>query len=190
MKNVLSIIMIVASLAVFAFFVSPQYQELKEVELKGEQYEEVLANAKKLQELRDQLLEKRRGFRKSDLNRLEKLIPDNVNNVKLILELQNIASKYGLSIEAASSEKSDGKDGKGKKKTKKVNFDIETKDYGTMTLNFTIHGMYPQFIPFLKDVEDNLRLIDVRTINLTPADRNGNYQFDVTLETYWLKDNI
>ena len=160
------------------------------MEEKGKQLEEVLSNARKLQEVRDSLLEKRRSFSKSDLTRLSKLIPENADNVKLILELQNIAAKYGLSLQSASSKKDDGSKKKGKTSSKKINFDVETKDYGTITLNFSINGPYQAFLSFLRDVEDNIRITDVRDLTISPGQNGGSYQYDISLETYWIKDNI
>ncbi len=192
MKNIFSIIIILASVVTFAFFVKPKYAELSKMKDDVRRYENVLRNARKLQEIRDSLLEKQKQFSRTELSRLEKMIPDSANNVKLILELQNIASKYGISIQTASSKKDEKKKKTGKKKTgKKVNFDVETKDYGIMTLSFGAIGPYQEFLSFLEDLEDNIRIIDLREITIEPSDRNPNsYNFGLTLDTYWLKDNI
>ncbi len=163
--------------------------ETKQIEAKEKEYGEVLMNARKLQEVRDDLLKKRKSFSKADLSRLEKLIPESADNVKLVMELQNIASKYGLSIQSASSEKDDGLTKK-KGRNRKVNFDIQTKDYGTITLSFTITGPYQSFLSFLKDVEDNIRITDVKDLTISPVDNGSGYQYDISLETYWVKDNI
>ncbi len=194
MKNIFSIFIIIVSFLSFLFFVKPKYVELKALEKKKQQLEEVSVNARRLQELRDSLLEKQKSFSKVDLNRLERLLPDSVDNVKLIIELQNIASRYGLSIQSANSEKDDNNSKLSSKKkfSKKVDFDVTSKDYGTLTLNFTIKGGYQSFLSFLKDIEDNIRITDVKKLEISigNSEEADDYQFDIALDTYWLKDNI
>jgi len=186
MKNIISIIVIVISFASFVFIVKPGYAEIKEIESKSNEYKEVLANAKKLTSIRDELLEKQNSISQADLNRLSKLIPEGADNVKLIINLQNIADKYNLVITTASSTKDDGD----KKSQQKQTFDIETKDYGIISLNFDISGDYLGFLSFLGEVEDSLRITDIKNINIEKGDSPQEYQFTITLDTYWLKDNI
>ena len=187
MKNIISIIVIIISIATFVFIVKPGYMEIKDIESKSNNLEEVLANAKKLQSLRDNLLEKKKKLSRADLDRLEKLIPENADNVKLIMNLQDIAKTYGLTMETASSDKKDkDKKGKGGKQT----FDIETKDYGIISLDFNISGSYDGFISFIKDIEDNLRITDIKNLSIEGTDDAKKFNFALKVDTYWLKDNI
>ncbi|MCA9352572.1 type 4a pilus biogenesis protein PilO [Patescibacteria group bacterium] len=186
MKNIISIIVTIISLAAFVLIVQPQYAAIKDMQVRGGQLEGVLDNARKLQSLRDSLLEKRNEIANSDIRRLEKLIPESADNVKLILEFEQIADRYGLSIQAASTTKEDES---GEQQAQ--NFDIESKDYGIITLDFTINGGYAEFISFLKDVEKNLRITDIREFSITPpTGLEADYSFNLTIDTYWLKDNI
>lgn len=187
MKNIFSIIVIVISLLAFVFFVRPQYTQVKTMEAQSKELDGVLENARKLQRLRDDLLQKQQQITGSDISRLEKLIPENSDNVKLILEFQKIAEEYNLQIETASSSRDDEEEEIGGQ-----NFDIETKDYGIITIDFTLSGKYQDFISFLKSIEENLRLADIRNMSLTPAggDDFQTYSYSLTIDTYWLKDNI
>lgn len=183
MKNIISIIVIVISLASFVLIVKPEYTKIRELEAKGQELEQVLVNAKKLQSIRDDLLDKRKSLSNKDISRLEKLIPESADNVKLIIEFQNIADRYNLEIQTASVQR----DEEGVQLNQ--NFDIETRDYGVITLDFTISGAYDEFISFLSDIEDNLRITDLRTLSISGGDE-GRYDFSISIETYWLKDNI
>jgi Tfp pilus assembly protein PilO len=184
MKNIISIIVIVVSIASFVLVVKPQYTKVKEYEAKSEELNQVLDNARKLQLIRDELLKKQKELSQSDIARLEKLIPESVDNVKLIIEFQNIAERYNLQIQTASTTKDDVVgDNAGQ------NFDISTKDYGTITLDFNVIGGYDEFLSFLADIEDNLRITDLRSLSMSESD-SGKYDFSLSIETYWLKDNI
>lgn len=183
MKNIISIIVIILSLASFILVVKPQYTEIQALQEKGKELEGVLVNARKLQELRDGLLKKRQSLSGANLARLKKLIPESADNVKLILEFQNIAKKYNLKLETAAANKDDQENAQ-----KNQNFDVETKDYGIISLDFTLIGDYAGFISFLSDIGNNLRITDIRSLTITPGE--NNYQFALGLDTYWLKDNI
>ncbi|MFT7328337.1 MAG: Tfp pilus assembly protein PilO [Crocinitomicaceae bacterium] len=184
MKNIFSIFIIIISIATFVLVVQPQYTEIKEMQKKETDLEDVLDNARKLQSLRDSLLEKRNEISETDITRLEKLIPESADNVKLILEFEQIADRHDLQIEAASTVKEEEGE-------QTQSFDIEKNDYGTITLDFTINGGYTNFISFLKDIEKNLRITDIRSLNINPPDGNDAvYSYDISIDTYWLKDNI
>jgi Tfp pilus assembly protein PilO len=189
MKNIFSIIFIGAAIASFVIIVQPRYKEIQELQKKSGELEQVLANARKLQSLRDELLEKRNSLNQTDLTRLEKMVPDSVDNVKLILELQNIANQYNLQIEAANTNKEETTE-EGKEPKKEASLvDVESRDYGIITLNFNITGNYQNFLSFLRDIERNLRVTDIRNVAFA-SDGTGVYSFQLSLDTYWLKDNI
>jgi Tfp pilus assembly protein PilO len=186
MKNIFSIIVIVAAIASFVLVVQPQYQEIQALQQKSDELEQVLANARQLQSARDELLEKRSSMSNADIARLEKMVPESVDNVKLILELQNIANDFNLEIQTASTDREqEGEEGE-----EEASFvDVESRDYGIISLNFNIVGRYDDFLAFLSDLERNLRIIDVRALSFS-GDDTGVYSFSITLDTYWLKDNI
>lgn len=186
MKNIISIIVIIISIATFVLVVQPQYNEIKSMQTKEGELEKVLLNARKLQSLRDSLLEKRKQIANNDIRRLEKLIPESADNVKLILEFEQISARYNLRIQAASATKAE----EGGEQAAK-SFDIDTNDYGVITLDFSIEGNYSDFISFLKDVEKNLRVTDIRSLQITPSSESANkFTYQISVDTYWLKDNI
>jgi len=184
MKNILSISVIIISIATFVLFVKPIYTETKALESKKTEFKQVLDNSKKLQTLRDSLLDKRKELSASDLRRLEKLIPENADNVKLIIEFQQIAERYGLELQSVSAQKNEEVISDSNK-----NFDIESRDYGIISLDFTVSGGYSEFVSFLEDIENNLRITDIRSLSLSGGE-SQKYDFSMTIETYWLKDNI
>lgn len=190
MRNIFSIIIIVASIASFVLIVQPQYKEIQELQAKSSELEEVLSNARRLQSLRDGLLERRNQLSDADMARLEKMVPENVDNVKLILELQSIANQYDLEIETANANKEGDESEEGESTGSEASFvDVDSRDYGIIALDFDISGDYFDFLAFLRDLEQNLRITDVRSLGFSGGD-DGMYSFQITLETYWLKDNI
>lgn len=188
MKDIISGLVIAVSIGAFVFIVKPSYDEIKELKAEASGYEIALENAKNLQAARDRLIEKQNNFSSADLRKLEKLIPENSDNVKLILELQKIAAQYDLEIQSASTEKEE--DG-GTTQTQVKNFDIQTRDYGVINMDFTVTGSYENFVSFLESLEQNLRITDLQTLDFgAQNEQTGAYEFSISLKTYWLKDNI
>ena len=185
MKNIIPIIVTLVSVATFVLVVQPQYAEVQELQAKGEELDDVLDNARTLRALRDNLLEKEQSLQAVDIARLEKLIPDSADNVRLILEFEQIAGRRNLEIAAAAADKEEEDD------SQNTSFDVETNDYGVVTLDFTIEGDYQDFILFLKDIEKNLRITDIKAVSISPnGDSTTSFSFDISVDTYWLKDNL
>src|SRR3972149_11708206 len=99
MKYILPAILILASLGLFFLFINPTYPEVKDLKAKVDSYNEALNNSKKLQSVRDVLVSKYNGFSPDDIDRLGKLLPDNVDNIKLVLEIQRISAQFNMNVE-------------------------------------------------------------------------------------------
>ena len=172
------IIFILAAIGLFFFYTNPQYQKLK-VDL-SDQSKIVEANNKaaELRALRQKLTEDRNKISQQDIDKLTKMIPDGVENVGLIIDIDNIASKYGMRIRNTKINDSSAK-------TAAVS-GPDAKKYGTIGLSFSISSRYEDFVAFLRDLESSQRLVDVTNLSFS-SNKEGRYEFNVTLQTYWLK---
>jgi len=180
LRTILPIFLISASVGIFYFFTDPEYQEIKRLGAEKKSYEDALENSKILQVLRDQLLERYNSFPASELDRLERMLPDNVDNVRLVLEIDRIASRYGMSIKnirtGSSSDRSQERSLIGR----------EDRPYDTFSLEFSVDGPYSNFVSFVSDLEKSLRIVDIENISFTSTeDRVSSYT--VKIKTYWLK---
>lgn len=196
-KVLLPILLILVSIGGFIFFVSPLSAEVTELRKDVSAYNQALTNSKSLEYARDQLKEKSNSINTTDVSRLEKLLPDGVDNIKLILEIEeNVARPYGMilkdvrySIEKESEVDSSVVQGGN------INVANLKKDYGEWGLEFSVEGTYNNFISFLRDLEKNLRIIDVVSIQFSSSALNQNsknniediYKFAFKVKTYWLK---
>jgi len=182
-RSLFAIILIIASVLGFVLFVGPQYQDIVTLRAEESQLRNVLANSRTLQEKRDELLKTYNAMSPADVARLEKMVPNNADNVKLILELQTLASRYGLELRtAALSEEEE------MARTERAQVQIAARDYGTIGLDLVVRGSYEGFVSFITDIEKSLRIIDAQSLSFRAEDNNpGVYQFNVSLNTYWLK---
>lgn len=171
--------MIIASVAGFVIFIAPRYTSVQDLRAEQKEYDTALANARELQAKREELLAKFNEFDTSDVEDLEKLLPDNIDNVKLIIELDSLASQYGMALQDVSvlDNEPTGED---------ILIE-ENLPYGTVGIEFSVTGPYNRFVDFIKNVETSLRLIDVKEITFQTSTLTSNYQYNVEVQTYWLK---
>ena len=191
MKLILPFLFIVISVLAFIFGVNPWYNEVSALRTDILAYNTALDNSTELQKTEDGLIKTYNGIKQSDKERLNNLIPDSVDNIQFILEIEHIANLHYMPIrdikfDAIRKSSSNG--------NIVAEVGVDAKPYGVFPLEFTTEGSYSTFVLFLKDLESNLRLVDVKTISFTVPDPKSNngldsniYKYSVKVETYWLK---
>lgn len=178
MNPLISFFFVAASLVIFFWYVNPTYGTIQKLRAEQSQFDEALNKSKELQAVRDTLLSKYNKFSAADVARLEKLLPDGVDNVKLVLDIDNIASRYGLRIRNVTVES-------GTQKDQRI-IAPDTGPTGSVLLSFTIAASYATFVQFLKDLEQSLRLTDINSVSFT-TNAGDLTEYRVSLKTYWLK---
>ncbi len=187
-KILFSLAAVVVAGGVLFFYTQPTYDSARVFESSIKSYDQALNKAAELQSLKQSLLSQYNAFNPADLDRLHKLLPDHVDNVRLILDLDNLAGRHGMSLQnisfsgpAEESERSViGAIGAGKQKS------------NSLTLKFTTQGTYTSFRALLRDLERSLRIVDLVSLGLAgggqpSVGKERVYQFNITVRTYWLK---
>ena len=180
MKNNTAIILLLLSVGLFYTFTNAQYREVKELRTLANKYRDVLQDVSAIVELRDRLLITYKALPKAEIDRMNKVLPDNVDTVRLALDLDSLASRYGISIKniQATTDASEN--------ANLIVLPEEAGVYDKATVSFGFISNYENFMRLLADLEKNLRIMDVRSI-LFESSESGLYDFQVSTETYWLK---
>ncbi len=178
-KFLIPIIFVGTAAGLFFGYIDPTYSSVKGLKGENQQYSDALDKAKELQAVRDRLLSKYNTFQGSDLDRLQKLLPDAIDNVRLILDLDNMASRYAMrtrnvtvSNESAPAQGTVGPD---------------VNRFGTATITFSVIGSYENFLAYLRDLETSLRLVDITTVVFQVNQGSDLNTYTITVKTYWLK---
>jgi Tfp pilus assembly protein PilO len=195
-KLVIPIILIAVSITAFLALSSPLYRDILVLRETKAAYNQALGNSKMLENERDKLTKKYNSINPDDLTRLVKMLPDNVDNIRLILEIEKIALPYGMVLR-------DVKYDTLKEEVAEVPppgviqggmvILPERKDYGSWTLEFATNGSYVNFINFLRDLERNLRIVDVSSLSFASGSDVltfplESYRYSFKIKTYWLKN--
>jgi Tfp pilus assembly protein PilO len=188
MRTIFSVISLVAAGAIFMLYTKPTYDGVQSQNAQIAQYDQALEKATELQQLKQTLLSRYNTFNPSDIDRLQKLLPDHVDNVRLILDLDSLAGKHGMALQnvAVSSAESNSNT----TQTASGAIGASKQKYDSLTIKFTTQGTYDTFKSFIADLEKDLRVVDLVSLSLSNASGSGQnalYTYDITLRTYWLK---
>lgn len=185
MNIIAPLFLIFAAVGLFYGYTDPHYRgenvpsNIVRLQKEISQYEEALNNSNNFITERNKLVEKNNNISTNDTERLKKLLPDHIDNVKLIIDIDGIASKYGLNIRNMDISDSAVTQGKGV-------LGPDNNPYGSLTMKFNVIAPYDKFRLFIKDLEESLRIIDITGISFTSSD-TGYYDYEVAFKTYWLK---
>ncbi len=210
MRYVMPIILIGISVAVFFVFTNPFYNDVSQLRDQVASYNGALSNSKALENERDQLTKKKNSMKPENLTKLQKLLPENIDNIRLILEIEQIASPYNMVLKDIKYDaNTDTKDTTAKVTTSTPvakqggasSTSSSSKDYGVWNLSFSTTGSYANFLNFTRDLETNLRIVDVSSISFSSnASTSGGvnvsasspsletYTYNFQIKTYWLKN--
>lgn len=186
MRLLITIIGFVIAGAVFMFYTKPAYDSVKVMQGEIAQYNLALERANELQALKQSLLSRYNAFNPEDIDRLHKLLPDHVDNVRLVLDLDNLASQYGLAMQNVVI----GRAGDPGTQTVTGTIGKNAQAYDSLTFKFTTHGSYQSFMTFMESLERSLRIVDLVSLTVASSALVGGeyiYRYDVTIRTYWLK---
>ncbi len=209
MKLIIAIVGFVLAGSIFFLYTKPTYDTSEEMRASIAQNDAALDKAAELQKLRQTLLSRFNTFDPVDLDRLQKLLPDHVDNVRLILDLDKLAERGGLSLQNVDVSSAQKQTAKGQTALGAIG--ASNQKYDSLTLTFSTVATYRDFVAFIGDLESSLRIVDLVSLSISPssggvavASNPTNafptatnsfvaraseplYTYNMTLRTYWLK---
>lgn len=184
-RNFTAVVLIGLAIGLYFTYTNKQIDQIKATSSVNDGYISALSSAKELIRLREQVNNDWKKVSSDDQQRLAKMIPDTVDNIRLVIDLNSIAVKNGFSLKnIRASASSDSKKDTGVRTSNSNRIATPTLD--TVTVSFSATAPYGQFINFLKDLELSLRIMDLTHLTLSASD-TGTYDFGVELKTYWLR---
>src|SRR3989338_4311487 len=97
-RFILPIILVAITIGIFFTFTKSLYQNIQDLRAQQVSYNEALTNSKALENERDKLTQKYNSIGGENLDKLKKLLPENVDNIRLILEIEKVAMPYGMTL--------------------------------------------------------------------------------------------
>ncbi|MEK7514685.1 MAG: type 4a pilus biogenesis protein PilO [Patescibacteria group bacterium] len=176
MKSTLPVLLLLLSAGAFYFYINPGYARITGLQEEVRQHEATLADAESLGATRDSLVTTYNNFSSTDLARLEKMLPDKVDTVRLAAEINSIGQRYGITVKSftVSEEKLPTEE------------EVLASPYRTLLVTFSFDGSYENFTQFLSDLESNIHIVDVSEIVFQEASTGGIQAYRINLRTYAL----
>ncbi|OHA58195.1 MAG: hypothetical protein A2571_02955 [Candidatus Vogelbacteria bacterium RIFOXYD1_FULL_44_32] len=153
------------------------------VELRNEKsaLSKALVDAKALADRASDLKAKVEAISADKIQRLDDFLPDRVDDLQLIVDINNIASRSNMKISEVEL----------KRENNKRSSEAEVEPMvATVPVSFTVSGGYADYKNFLKDIATSLRILEVKDLTFSTGEakgEKGGNSYQLTVETYWLK---
>lgn len=178
MKSLIPIFLLLASGAIFALYINPEYQSIKTLQTDIADYQKAFGKSNEVLKKRGELQSRYKQFTNADLDAVKKLLPDHVDNVQLILDINGMARENNMLISKIKIEED--------KSASATQIGPDNKLYSSILVSFKTKAEYSRFISFIKDLEQSLRLVDITNLSFKIDPKNIT-EYGVTIRTYWLK---
>jgi len=159
-RRIIAILIIIASILAVVLFAAPRYNNTKALRAEVTELEDALSKAAELRSERARLVDTYNTMTEQDRQRLRTLLPDSVDNVKLSIDIEQLAARHGLVLKDANVEEA---------RNVVADAGLASQSLGTIEMNLSFLGGYDAFVNFLGDLERSLRIIDVQSNWLSNA---------------------
>jgi len=191
-KIIISILAFVVAGVLFVGYTRPTYEKVQAIRADIVKFDQALEKSRELQELKRGLLSRYNTFTEANLSRLNRMLPDHVDNVRLVLDLDNLASRYGMAVQNVLISRGNDEE---QVATVLGSLGAQNTKYDSLAMQFATVGTYSNFVRFLEDLESSLRIVDLVSLTIEPAIISNEgvileeplYEYNVAIRTYWLK---
>ena len=170
-KVLVPIISIIVAFALYFFFIQDTLERVAELKIESAQFDETLKSAQELENTIERLTRESENIQTSDLDKLEILLPDHIDSVRFIYDLNTIAEIHNKTLGEVSVE------------------ELKGDRFTSTIVTFSINGTYSELLAFLSDLELSLRIIDVQSISFkvtNDSDKDG-IDYTIVIATHVLK---
>ena len=179
------LIALAVAAGVFFMYVSPTWSgTIADTKVAINSDDKALEAASEYTAQQNELASARNEIDPENLARLSTFLPDSVDNVGLILDLNALASRSELSLSNIDVIKNDI--GSSNHLSTGALPATGVSPVGSIDLSLSAVGTYTAFRAFLAGVEKSARLLDVLDVTVKGSD-NGIYSYKMTLRLYWLR---
>ncbi len=190
MNFIISGILILISVGIFFTTIDPMYRgsakdSIKALLQEKERFDLIFNQTKQIDEYTTQITKKYNQIDSKDLFKIQKMIPEHINNIELIVDIDRLAKKNNIRnlgnlafIQSVKNKKEKGK----------LNIS-EHKDFDSVVLEFSFISNYDNFKALLDDLRRSVRLVDVVGVEVRPQankedEFNTNLEFHLSIRTY------
>lgn len=177
MRVITSFLFLATAVTLFFIRTQPYLNDIKILQAQKQEYGDALASSRELQTLRDKLLSQYNAISQDDRDRLNKLLPLQIDSSNLIVMFEEIVKAHGLLLK-----KVDVKESKQPAGSLAVLGEVSSP-YKSINLSLLVSGPYAAVLALFSDLDKSLRLVDIENISFSAA-ATDTYEFNITARTY------
>ena len=181
MNKTTPIFLVILAIAIFYVYLDPAYADIKRLRAEEQAYINAIESVKAVEAKRNELLSKYNSFSNTDLDRLDEMLPERIDNVRLVAEINGIAQQYDIEIRRVRVAED-----RGSNSSSGQSITDSTLRHKTLSVSFNFDASYEPFTDFIRDLEQSLRITDFSLVSFRTESNSQNVTYNVTLKTYWL----
>lgn len=195
MSRLFPAIALILAIGLFFGYINPtRTGSIAETQAQIDSYDSALEAADRFKEKESELIREQAAIPQDKLERLKTFLPDGVNNVQIILDLNSLAARSRVTLSnfnivgspdtTGSQTAAPGAEAQGPAGT---GFGLASEQaIDSLEITVSATGTYEAFRTFLDGIERSLRLLDVVSVSVSDSD-TGIYTYDMTIRLYWLR---
>jgi hypothetical protein len=177
MRIIVSFLFLATAVTLFFIKTQPYLNDIKTLQAQKQEYGDALASSRELQTLRDKLLSQYNAISQDDRDRLNKLLPSQMDSSNIIVMFEEIVKAHGILLK-----KIDVKESK-QSANSSVVLGGASLPYKTINLTLLVSGPYASILALFSDLDKSLRLVDVENVSFSAA-ATDTYEFNITTKMY------
>ena len=178
MKTIIALILILIGIAFIFMFSKPLWIEISALRIQKQEIESTVSEFQRLQSARDGLLSTYNSISKNDLEKLEKILPNNSDNSGILIFLEKTAKDRGISLRRIEFQP----------KSIVASRGIENivSNFETLNFSITLSANYNSFKSFLSALERGSRVIDITDLSFFSG-KTDFFEFVLRGKSYYQK---
>lgn len=166
---------------VFFTWTQPMLDSVKGLSEQKGILNEKLFSMKEIEKERENILDSYNSVGDTNREKVGKILPSSMKEMDLIVELENMAANSGVALKDVNISDA-GPESAGSVKNGETFYPNE------IGLTIKASGPYQSFKEFLKNIESNLRIIDVESLDFISGDVDS-YEYNLKIKSYWKEKN-
>jgi hypothetical protein len=185
-NRVLPFIALISSVGLYFSYIRPTIDgPIAETKQQLINYDSALAAASHFNEKDAELTKQSNSIPGTSLDRLNALLPNSVDNIRLILDLNALAAKSGMVLSAFNISDTGAASASSSLKKLELSGSGTGNTLDSIVISFSASGTYQSFHVFLAALESSLRTFDVESVTIQDS-RTGVYTYAMNVRVYWL----
>jgi len=176
-KNIIILILILGFIGVVVFLDLPGVEKILSLREQINQQKQMFSEKQdllaKMEKLSQHYEENQENLEKANY-----ILPSGQDLPNLIVQLEALAFSKGLTLEGIEFSTTGDNSSQD---------EIQKLDYKILNINLKLVSDYPSFENFLKTLEENMRLMDIVSIDFSSQSEEAfqTFDFDLNLKTYY-----